>query len=271
MFVIISLFISFSVLGWVYFLSTQRTTSIERKFETLITLREVLLLCRQHRAMTHHAITQASIIACEAKISAQQLKLTQLSNQLISLASFDNKAMYRVLQLKLNGLETEWSKRSIARNQRIHGTAIRHCMFLIDDLALEWLLESGRHDLSDEYHMNWQQVLDSMEVLTQLRICIQESHQPNGHLRIKYYCDKVLHKLDHLSLISALPIRSPQGLEVQGLLKQVIQDETLPINNHQLYQLTSNVSSLIAAVYDDMLNDLSKSLYQPLPELLTSQ
>ncbi|WP_260259017.1 hypothetical protein [Vibrio intestinalis] len=271
MFVIISLIISFAVLGLVYFLSTQRTISIERRFNTLIALREVLLLCRQHRAMTHHALNQDDTRACEAKVAAQQLKLTQVSNQLVSLAAFDNKAMYRVLQLKLNGLQTEWTKRSIGRNQRIHGTAIRHCMFLIDDLALEWLIESGRHDLSDEYHMNWQQVLDSMEVLTQLRICIQESHQPNGHLRIKYYCDKVLHKLDHLSLISALPIRSPQGDQVQQLLKSIIQEDELPIDNQQLYQLTSNVSSLIAAVYDNMLSDLSESLHQPLPELAPSQ
>lgn len=61
------------------------------------------------------------------------------------------------------------------KNQRLHGKLIRHCMYLMDDVVLAWLAESGREELSDEYHMNWQQIFDAMETLTQLRLCIDDS------------------------------------------------------------------------------------------------
>jgi len=40
------------------------------------------------------------------------------------------------------------------------------------------------------------------------------------------------------------------------------------LNSDALYQLTSEISATIAQIYDDMLNQLVKSLYQPLPQLV---
>ncbi|ROV61959.1 hypothetical protein EGH82_02450 [Vibrio ponticus] len=267
MFIIISISVSVLILILIYHYSRQRSLSHQRNYQQIVTLRLVMELCRKHRAVTHHAATTDNHPAIEDTLVQIDQQLDKESSRLISLANFDHKPMYRVLQMKLKGLSDEWQQRSFARNQRIHGTAIRHCMFLIDDIALAWLLESGRADLSDEYHMNWQQVLDSMEVLTQLRICIQEIDQPIGEMRVKYYGDKVRHKLHQLSLISPLPIRSPVGTQVLEQLDELVAANKLDINQADLYQLTTDISQLIAQVYDDMLSDITQSLYQALPDI----
>ncbi|WP_194438745.1 hypothetical protein [Vibrio fluminensis] len=267
MFILISISVSVLILILIYHYSRQRSLSHQRNYQQIVTLRLVMELCRKHRAVTHHAATTNNQPAADYALKQIDKELEAQASRLVSLANFDHKPMYRVLQMKLKGLSHEWQQRSFARNQRIHGTAIRHCMFLIDDIALVWLLESGRADLSDEYHMNWQQVLDSMEVLTQLRICIQEIDQPIGEMRVKYYSDKIRHKLHQLSLISSLPIRSPIGSQVLDQLDELSSADTLKLNQQQLYQLTTDISQLIAQVYDDMLTDITQSLYQALPDI----
>ncbi|OLQ90650.1 hypothetical protein BIY22_06575 [Vibrio panuliri] len=267
MFVIASMSVSILILVLIYHYSRQRSQYQSRNYQQIVSLRLVMELCRQHRALTHQGVSHRDYAAVLPEVKQLEQALYQESGKLIGLASFDNKPMYRVLQLKLKGLGNDWQQRTSARNQRIHGTAIRHCMFLIDDIALTWLIESGRADLSDEYHINWQQILDSMEVLTQLRICIQEADQPIGEMRIKYYGDKIRHKLHQLSLISPLPIRSPMGVEVLDELDSVIGNDPLGLTQSQLYNLTTHISQLIAQVYDDMLAEMTHSLYKPLPEI----
>ncbi|WP_114765710.1 hypothetical protein [Vibrio rhodolitus] len=271
MFVIVSMSVSVLILALLYHYSRVRSQSHQRNYQQIVSLRLVMELCRRHRAFTHHAIANADVSSDNYVAKQLEEELELESSKLIGLATYDNKPMFRVLQLKLKGLSSDWQQRSFARNQRVHGTAIRHCMFLIDDIALAWLLESGREDLSNEYHMNWQQVLDSMEVLTQLRICIQEVDQPVGEMRVKYYSDKIRHKLHQLSLISTLPIRSPLGVGVLDSLDKLIACDNINLEQGELYRLTTDVSHLIAQVYDDMLSDITQSLYQPLPSTDSQQ
>ncbi len=137
----------------------------------------------------------------------------------------------------------------------------------MDEIAIAWLIESGREDISDEYHMNWQQVLDSMEVLTQLRISIQDLHYPEGMLRVKYYCDKTRRKLNQLSLISPLSIASPISSKAMHALSEINASDDILMTNEELYQLTTDISLIISQVYDQMLSDMTESLYQPLPKV----
>jgi len=267
MFIIISVSVSILVLVLLSHYSKQRYQSHQRNYQQIVFLRLVMELCRQHRDLTHHSIAMDNSDSTTLAISQLKQQLTQESSKLISSTHFDSKPQYRILQLKLNGLSEGWQQRSFARNQRIHGTAIRHCLFLIDDIVLAWLLESGREDLCDEYHANWQQILDSMEVLTQLRICIQEVELATGEMRVKYYSNKIKHKLQQLSLINPLPINAPLGTRVLHSLDALIQADEIKLGNDQLYCLTTDISRLIAQVYDQMLSDIAHDLYQPLPEV----
>ncbi len=265
MFVVVSMLLSFGILGLLLYFSKQRQTTLQRKFDVLVVLREILLLCRQHRSLTHHALTQSPHASVNALEHIEDLMIEK-SNHLIATAPFDNKPMYRILQLKLKSLMKEWPCRSVARNQMIHGKTIRHCLFLMDEVALAWLVESNREDLSDDYHINWQQVLDTMEVLTQLRISIQDIDSYDGELRIKYHCDKMRRKMNQLSLISPLSIASPSCSEAMMKLGEVCDCEQLTIQAEELYQLTTDLSLSISQVYDQMLSELTETLYLPLPK-----
>ncbi|MGY5579794.1 hypothetical protein ACXHQN_01450 [Vibrio cincinnatiensis] len=266
MFVFISMFISVSVLYLIFLFAKQKESALQRKYSLLVDLRQLLYLCRQHRQATHHSLMFGQQRAAELQHLQQQIE--EKSEYLIATAHFDNKSMYRMLQIKLKALTNEWSTWSVARNQMLHGKAIRHCLFLLDEVMLAWLVESNREDLSDEYHMNWQHVLDSMDALTQLRICIEEMHTEEGRSRLKHYCDAVRRKLNQLALISPLSIASPTCSEAMRRLAEFHDSRTFDMEPEAFYQLTSEISLSIADVYDQMLADLTESLYLPLPKLV---
>ncbi|KIE19015.1 hypothetical protein SE23_18595 [Vibrio sinaloensis] len=267
MLVVYSLIVSLAVLAALFHFSRQRHSGLERKFDTLVLLRQLMQLCRKHRSLTHQALSNQQTQAVKAQLDGVCDAMLDYSNQLIANAPFENKPMYRILQLKLKSLYKDWDQRSVARNQVIHGKTIRHCMFLMDEIAIAWLIESGREDVSDEYHMNWQQVLDSMEVLTQLRISIQDRSYPEGELRVKYYCDKTKRKLNQLSLVSPLSVASPTSSKAMHILTEIHASDTITASNDDLYQLTTDISLIISQVYDQMLSEMTESLYQPLPKI----
>lgn len=270
MFVLLSLLCSCAVLAFLFHYSKQRQVILQRKFDTLVQLRTLLRLCREHRKLSHQALSAGITDKSLHSASTLFAEIIECSNNLIATAPFDNKPMYRIYQLKLKAMHDDWHTRSVSRNQIIHGKAIRHAMFLMDEIALAWLIESEREDLSDEYHLNWQQILESMEVLTQLRLCIPDSENPEGFLRLKYYCDKTRRKLNQLSLISPLSVASPASIDAIHQLSEVSSAMSLPISTEEMYSVTSDISATISQVYDQMLSEMTESLYLPLPSIAYS-
>ncbi|MBC3617597.1 hypothetical protein H8R01_09685 [Vibrio metschnikovii] len=265
MFVFISMLISIAILGGLFFFAKQKESSLQRKYQLLVDLRELLYLCRQHRQATHHELMFGQ--DRQQEIDHLQSAIDQTLSHLIAHAHFDNKPLYRIFQAKLTAIRHEWPDYSVARNQVAHGKAIRHCLFLIDEIVLAWLAESHRDDLSDEYHMNWQQVIDSMDSLTQLRLCIEEMGSQEGRLRLSHYSELMRRKLSQLALISPLSIASPTCSEAMHQLSELHDNPHLELDAKQFYQLTSELSLTIAQVYDQMLSEVTESLYLPLPQL----
>ena len=126
----------------------------------------------------------------------------------------------------------------------------------------------NREDLSDEYHMNWQQVIDSMDALTQLRICIEEMDGHEGRMRIQHYAEVVKRKMNQLALISPLSIAAPACSKALQILEEVHENPAYQIDGEALYQVSADISLTIAHVYDQMLSELTDSLYIPLPKLM---
>ncbi|MCL9782623.1 hypothetical protein M9194_14400 [Vibrio sp. S4M6] len=265
MFILISILVSFSILLAMMFIAKQRHTTFANKYEVVVMLREILLLIRQSRSHSHYWLALRE--ETQPDMSTLEAKLLEKSNQLIAISPFDNKSNYRVFQLMLGSLGKGWQERSIARNQMIHGKAIRHCLFLIDEVVITWLVQAAREDLSNEYHRNWQQVADSMEVLTQLRISIQDIHSIEGFERSKFYCDKMRRKINLLSIISPLTLTSPACSKALHTLEELINNPEFERDVDVLYQLTSDISLNIARVYDQILSDLTEQLHQPLPRV----
>ena len=270
MFVLISVSISIAIVALLFYVSGKRSDKLERKFEILVLLRQLLRLSRQHRAITHQALSNKDLESGRTKLVDIYDSMIAVSNQLIAHSPFENRPMYRILQLKLKSLHKDWDLRTVARSQITHGKAIRHCMFLMDEIAIAWVIESGREDLSTDYHTNWQQVLDSMEVLTQLRISIQDMHTDDGLMRVKYYCDKTKRKLNQLAMIQPLLMASPCSLKSMSMLDDIHYHEKLELSEGELYQLTTDISLIVSEVYDKMLSDMTSHLYQPLPKLAFS-
>ncbi|MGC9492452.1 hypothetical protein [Vibrio genomosp. F10] len=268
-FITIISFITFGVFATLLHSSKQRGSAFQRKYQLIITLRQLLILCRKYRSATHSAL----IYTTDPKNILEPLnqEILKQTNHLISIAHFNNKPDYRILQMRLTGLGKDWHERTVARNQVIHGAAMRHCMYLMDEIAMAWLAESGREDLRHQYHVKWQQVIDSMEALTQLRISIQDMDTQAGILRTQYRCTAMCRKLNQLSIISPYSMASQASHRAIHQLEEMTDNPKYLLSADQLYALTSEISVSITSVYDHILSELTEGIYLPLPTLEASQ
>ncbi|MDF5276552.1 hypothetical protein P3632_24610, partial [Vibrio parahaemolyticus] len=167
-----STLLSIAILAGIYHLSSKREQQHARKYQLLTLLRDVVHLLRHHRAATHYSLQFQQ--NDQQKLDALHDALTNKLHLLVETSRFENKPMYRVLQIKVGKLLEQWNDHSVARNHMEHGKLIRHCLCLMDGVTIAWRAVEQRDDLHNEYHMNWQNIMDSLETLTQLRISIQD-------------------------------------------------------------------------------------------------
>ncbi|BBM65116.1 hypothetical protein VA249_17620 [Vibrio alfacsensis] len=265
MFVLISTLISVAILVGIYHLADKRAKQHARKYRLLILLRDVTCLLRRHRAVTHHAFQEQQPL--DDEIAAINQELNSTLHQLVETSRFENKPMYRVLQIKIEKLSKQWQEHSLARNQLEHGKLIRHTLFLMDEVTIAWLAVVQRDDLYDEYQMNWQTVMDNLETLTQLRISIQDIHTPGGVMRIKNYASVMIRKLNQLAVITPLSIAAPIPTKSIHTLNEYIDGRGQALSEEDLYNITSEFSLAIFNSYEQILSDIVKTIYRPLPTL----
>lgn len=237
----------------------------EHKYLIINALREIVQLTRQHRTATHLCLLYKQIHSSE--LTHAQHEIMAKCQALIDLVPNDNKPLYRILLNQYQTLFNSWREQSIARNQLIHGKLIRHSLYLIDENTVAWLSECERDELIDEYHCHWQVVVENLEALTQLRITLQEVHQPLGMERFQFSADRMLRRLNQLSLVSPLSIASPLGCELAKTLENYSQGKVSKVSKVEVYELTSRISAIVFECYDCMLDEMIESLYLPLPKL----
>ncbi|WP_038869422.1 hypothetical protein [Vibrio jasicida] len=265
MFVLISTFISIAILAGIYHLAAKREKQHARKYQLLSLLRDIVYLLRRHRAMTHHSLQYHQ--NHENEIEHVHRELSNKLHLLLDTSHFENKPMYRVLQIKIDKLMEQWEDNSVARNQMEHGRLIRHCLFLMDEVTIAWLAIAQRDELNDEYHMNWQTVIDSLETLTQLRISIQDMEDRGGPERMRNYASVMIRRLNQLAVISPLSLASPTSVSSIQALNEYIDGDINTLKVEKLYDITSDLSLTIFNTYDHILSDIIEVLYQPLPKL----
>ncbi|WP_117233276.1 hypothetical protein [Vibrio maerlii] len=265
MFILISLALSALILAGIYKYSQHHEASLSRKYTLIIKLREIVHLCRQHRSAVHYTFQNHQQRPIELNHIETQLK--KKSDELISMAHSDNKLLYRVYHSEIELLLRRWADEGVVKNQIMHGKAIRDGMFLLDELMVCWLSESHRAELVEDYHKNWQTVVDSMDQLTKLRVSIQYLDTEAGRERCRTECEFVCRKLNQLALVCPLSISSPMGNKAVRNLIEIAESPDYPLTEKELYQLSSDVSQLIFNVYDQVLSDISESLFLPLPRL----
>lgn len=268
MFVLFAIMLSAIILIVLYHTSQTREASFQRKYELVSELRNLVTLCRQHRSASHYLLNYGNPRTHEITIIEEKIKET--SEQIIARAHFDNKPIYRVLKSKLNKMMQEWENMTISQNQMAHGRSIRHCMFLIDEIILGWLIESRQNELGDEYNLNWQQISDSLESLTQFRIAIEEANRHDGLSQLRRNSALMMRRLNQLSVISPLAISSPACSLLCKQLEDISNSEESLFTREQLYKMSTDASLIIFNSYDNLLTDVAESIYAPLPKLALS-
>ena len=151
MFVLISTLLSIAILAGIYHLSSKREQQHARKYQLLTLLRDVVHLLRYHRAATHYSLQFQQ--NDQQKLDALNDALTNKLHLLVETSRFENKPMYRVLQIKVGKLLEQWDDHSVARNQMEHGKLIRHCLFLMDEVTIAWLAVEQRDDSVSYTHL----------------------------------------------------------------------------------------------------------------------
>jgi hypothetical protein len=267
MFVLISTLVSVAILATIYHFAAKHEQEHERKYQLLTLLRDVAHLCRRHRAVSHYSLKHQRNHSKELEQLHQTL--THKLHLLVETSRLESRTMYRVLQLKIKKLLEKWSNNSVARNQMEHGKLIRHTLYLMDEVTLAWLAMAQRDELYDEYYMNWQTVIDSLETLTQLRICIPDRHEHTGKDRLQHYASVMLRRLNQLAIISPLSIASPMCSHSIQTLSEYVEND-IELGEEELYDITSDISLAIFNTYDHLLSDIIESLYIPLPRQSTA-
>ncbi|PWI35018.1 hypothetical protein DI392_01690 [Vibrio albus] len=264
MFVVISFILSAVILATFYYYSQIRENSNHSKHTTVTYLRQIVHLCRQHRAATHDALAKGQH---NSDIDAISQLLDDTMQQLLSEVGLTDKPIYRILQTKLKKLTDSWYSISISQNQINHGRVIRHCLLLIDEIMITWVLEAQKQELSNEYHHNWHQVIDSLDSLTQFRVTIQDLGSEHGNTRIKYLSETLHRRLKKLGMINPVVMSSPNFQVLCTRLEAITDTEDAQLSSESLYQLSSDISLMIFNIYDYILADVAENVYVPLPKL----
>jgi hypothetical protein len=264
MFVIISFILSAVILATFYYYSQMRESSNHNKHTTVTYLRQIVHLCRQHRAATHETLVKGQH---SGDIEVIEQMLDDSMQQLLSEVALNDKPVYRILQTKLKKLTDNWHTVSISQNQLNHGRVIRHCLLLIDEIMISWVLEAQKQELSNEYHHNWHQVIDSLDSLTQFRVTIQELGSEHGNNRIKYLSETLHRRLKKLGMVNPVLMASPNFQVICSRLEAITETEDKQLSSESLYQLSSDISLMIFNIYDYILADVAENVYVPLPKL----
>lgn len=268
MFIFIAILLSLAVCFIMLYASSKRKASFQQKYDLVTDLRNLVTLCRQHRSASHYLLYYGNPKSHEILLLEEKMYTTM--KKLIGKAHFDNKPIYRILLSKLSKLINEWEHMTISQNQMSHGRIIRHCVFLIDEVVLAWLVESQRTELGDDYNLSWHQINDSLESLTKFRIAIQDVNDKDGLTNLKPHAKSMMTRLNQLSLISPLAIASPACSLLCKQLEDLSNSDELEFTREQLYKMSTDASLVIFNTYDFLLSDIAESIYVPLPKLALS-
>lgn len=69
-----------------------------------------------------------------------------------------------------------------------------------------------------------------------------------------------------LSMTCPISSGSPICTRAMHAFTEIASSNELTQPTDSLYELTSDISSIVSQVYDQVLSDMTKSLYQPLPD-----
>lgn len=283
MFISISLVIVALILGALYYFGAVRDKSNQARHFVISQLRALIFLIRQHRAATHTYLIEDALIDSHHNQSITDIKdIHQQINDIFAALKqqlgANTKQEVRILQAKVDNILLHWEKTSVAKNQLEHGRVIRQIFFLVDETIIQWLLDCHKDTVAASYHNCWHKVLDALEVLTSFRISVQgldaTEHKRlpkraalRQSITVRQQALTLSRKMNQLTLICPLTTAdSDQGGIIQEL-QRLADEDSITVPTQALYQLSLDASLVIFNIYDQVLSDICKDIYLPLPPL----
>ncbi|MCW8331652.1 hypothetical protein MD588_22905 [Photobacterium sp. SDRW27] len=248
----------------------QSMSLLQSRFNQVIGLRQLIHLLRFHRRQTHMLLSYSYTNIQESQPLNESLAVQTLLRTLINQAEQTHKPMYRILMKRLTALLDEWPRYSLQRNQAVHGKAIRHVLYLIDDTITLSLLSADKEPLFKQYQATWPITLNAIDSLSRFRHSINNftpgstamKRELNLHIQI------LRRRLSQMAISSHNPV-SPTVL---ASLFEQFDSINLDSPNHsktkeQLYHFSLQVSDTLFNLFDLMLNDIASDIPIRLPEL----
>ncbi|PSW03669.1 hypothetical protein [Photobacterium lipolyticum] len=248
--------------------SKQTNDVLQARFDQVIGLRQLIYLLRFHRRQSHQCLSHIRSPKLEELNEAKAIKA--LLHTLVNQAEQTHKPMHRILRQRINSLLNEWFYYSVRRNQAVHGKAIRHVLYLIDDLITQSLLAAGKEQLFNQYQAVWPITLNAIDSLSRFRHTIESYNVDNSASKreLKLHIQIIQHRLGQLSLLMH---RAPPAFmldELQADFGQINLDaQDVMITKQALYQLSLRISDTIFILFDVMLGDIANDISVRFPTI----
>ncbi|MDX1301134.1 hypothetical protein [Photobacterium sp.] len=268
MWIILLLAISLIATSFLVWQSKQTNDLLQTRFDQVIGLRQLIYLLRFHRRQSHQCLSQIHSPAQKELNEAKAIRA--LLQTLVNRAEHTHKPMHRILRQRINSLLNEWFHFSVRRNQAIHGKAIRHVLYLIDDIITQSLLAAGKEQLFNQYQAFWPITLNAIDSLSRFRHTIENYNVDNSGSKqeLKLHIKMVQRRLGQLSVLMRQTPPAFMLDELQADFDQInLDSEDVMMTKQSLYQLSLRISDTIFILFDVMLRDIANDISVRFPAI----
>ncbi|MGF1725510.1 hypothetical protein [Photobacterium nomapromontoriensis] len=244
---------------------------LQSRFNQIIGLRQLIHLLRFHRRHAHQILTQDNNpTQSQPVIHAESMAIQALLQSLITQTDTSSKPMYRILQKRITTLLSDWPKYSLLRNQSSHGKAIRHVLYLIDDILTQSLLATDKQYLLHQYQTVWPITLNAIDSLSRFRYTIHNYTADSSAMEkeLLLHTQILKRRLNQmvLSKSNAIP-----PLLIESLFAQFNEIDLKNSHgrqaNRELYALSLQISDTLFNLFDNVLIDIANEVSVKLPSI----
>ncbi|MCM0147427.1 hypothetical protein KCN56_02440 [Photobacterium galatheae] len=261
MWIILGLTLTVLTLTAWYFYNKQQQAQTEAHFEQILGLRQLIQLLRQHRRLSHSHLMKRT--SHTIPVFHEQEALRQMSSQLVSQVSLEQKPMYRILDQNLQQLCYEWPNYSLSRNQAMHGKSIRHAMYLIDDHLTTSMLIADNDRLFDQYQQFWPVTLNALDTLAQFRATVATFRpgKVNTEVLLHRHLNLLQRRLGQMNLMLSVPGPSLMADQLEQDLDTLLQSASeAHACRLALYKFSLSLSDNIFFLFDAKLLEIAHAL-----------
>ncbi|MPW36401.1 hypothetical protein [Vibrio sp. B1Z05] len=220
---------------------------------------DALEVVRLHRSYIYKKAIGDKINAKRA--SRVNERLGKISNDILDYSYLGSRTERRILSRRLDELIQNSEPLPFAKQLVAHGQVIRLLMFCCDSAVLRSI---NTEDCSlQEYNSQWQSLLDTVDALTQYRICISSVIE-HGLRNPKLLLGRANNLLRKVQRCQELTLNTEHNLaklaaQLQHSINTVASKTSVPTS--LMYQDTSDISQELIAVYKKIVYDQFNKSY----------